>query len=489
MANSGSSYPEHLEPYLEALKRAASLIKNGSDSEQSDGLKTVLRISRSLESSAENYGFPDLSEAAMQIENAFDHETIERVENLIALMERLSTAGIEKQKVILIIGKDGETTKSIRSNLSTASKVIIATSAFQMEEIFSKYEISLILMDLLMEEADIRSLTIKMFKRAAAADIPVIALFAKGSAMTKTECFAYGVVDYFEKPYDIELLNATVSARIHLTSEYKRVSPQKRHVTIGFAEIDNFKSIVQNRSDPFTETINKRIASIFTECFRKSDHFEKCGTGSFVTVFPDTHLEGAIAAFQKVQSALKKKSITTSEGKSLKVTFTAGIAELTEGSTVKDVVVKASQLLRHSRSVGHVGFIATRSITASSLGRVIIAEDDDLTASVVRHRLELDGYNVEHFRDGASALKASKHGNISLFILDAKIPVMNGFELIENIREDKNFNNVPIVMLSPPAREGDVVRAFELGADEYITKPFSPVELKARIDRLMMRDK
>ena len=200
-------------------------------------------------------------------------------------------------------------------------------------------------------------------------------------------------------------------------------------------------------------------------------------------------MEGAIAAFQKVQSALKKKSITTSEGKSLKVTFTAGIAELTEGSTVKDVVVKASQLLRHSRSVGHVGFIATRSITASSLGRVIIAEDDDLTASVVRHRLELDGYNVEHFRDGASALKASKHGNISLFILDAKIPVMNGFELIENIREDKNFNNVPIVMLSPPAREGDVVRAFELGADEYITKPFSPVELKARIDRLMMRDK
>ncbi len=489
MTNSDSSYKEHLEPYLEALKRAVSQLKDGSGSEQSDGIKTVLRISRSLESSAENYGFPDLAEAAMQIENAFDHEMIERVENLIALLEKLSTAGIEKQKVILIVGKDGETTKSIRSNLSTASKVIIATSAFQMEEIFSKYEISLILMDLLMEEADVRSLTIKMFKRAAAADIPVIALFAKGSAMTKTECFAYGVVDYFEKPYDIELLNATVSVRIHLTSEYKRVSPQKRHVTIGFAEIDNFKSIVQNRSDPFTETINKRIASIFTECFRKSDHFEKCSPGSFVTVFPDTHLEGAVAAFQKVQSALKKESITTSEGKSLKATFTAGIAELTEGSTVKDVVVKASQLLRHSRSVGHVGFIATRSITASSLGRVIIAEDDDLTASVVRHRLELDGYNVEHFRDGASALKASKHGKISLFILDAKIPVMNGFELIENIREDKNFNNVPIVMLSPPGREGDVVRAFELGADEYITKPFSPVELKARIDRLMVRDK
>jgi len=489
LANSGSSYPEHLEPYLETLKRAVSQLKDGSDSEHYEGMKTVLRISRSLESSAGNYGFPDLAEAAMQIEQAFDHEIIERVENLIALMEKLSTKGIDKQKVILIVGKDGKTTKSIRSNLSTASKVMIAASAFQIEEIFSKYEISLILLDLVMEKADVRSLTIKMFKRAAAADIPVIALFAKGSAMTKTECFAYGVVDYFEKPYDIELLNATVSARIHLTSEYKHVAPQKRHVTIGLTGIDNFKSIVRNQGETFIDNINRRIASIFTECFRESDHYEKCSTSSFIIIFPDTHLEGAVTALQKVQSALKKESFATNEGKSLKVTFTAGIAELTEDTTVKDVVVKASQLLRHSISVGHVGFIAAKSITASSLGRVIIAEDDDLTASVVRHRLELDGYKVEHFRDGASALKASKHGKIALFILDTKIPVMNGFELIEDIRKEKKFTNVPIVMLSPPGREGDVVRAFDLGADEYITKPFSPVELKARIDRLMMRDR
>jgi len=117
--------------------------------------------------------------------------------------------------------------------------------------------------------------------------------------------------------------------------------------------------------------------------------------------------------------------------------------------------------------------------------KVLLAEDDELSAALVRHRLQRDGFEVSHFDDGLEALAAAEDGRFDLVLLDVKLPGMEGFELLERIRSLPHLRSVPVVMLTSLGREEDVVRGFELGARDYILKPFSPLELSARLARLL----
>lgn len=117
---------------------------------------------------------------------------------------------------------------------------------------------------------------------------------------------------------------------------------------------------------------------------------------------------------------------------------------------------------------------------------ILLVEDDDLVASVVRHRLEREGFRVLHFEDGMKALAALDTAPpISLAILDVKVPGMDGFDLLRRLRARPATQETPIVILTSLGAERDVLRGFELGANDYITKPFSPVEVMARVKRLI----
>jgi DNA-binding response OmpR family regulator len=111
-------------------------------------------------------------------------------------------------------------------------------------------------------------------------------------------------------------------------------------------------------------------------------------------------------------------------------------------------------------------------------------EDDRVTASLIRHRLEKDGFEVVHYDDGQVAYNAVEGGaSFSLAIVDVKLPGMDGFELLQRVRELRHSSDTPVIMLTSMGREADIVRGFELGANDYVLKPFSAVELLARIHR------
>jgi DNA-binding response OmpR family regulator len=117
--------------------------------------------------------------------------------------------------------------------------------------------------------------------------------------------------------------------------------------------------------------------------------------------------------------------------------------------------------------------------------RVLLAEDDPLTAALVHHRLARDGFEVHGFDDGLEAFAAVREGRHDLIILDVKLPGMDGFELLERIRALPDTGSIPVVMLTAMGREEDIVRGLRLGAHDYVLKPFSPVELSARVRRLL----
>lgn len=122
---------------------------------------------------------------------------------------------------------------------------------------------------------------------------------------------------------------------------------------------------------------------------------------------------------------------------------------------------------------------------APSAPTVLVVEDDPVTTELLRHRLTRDGFTVQHFGDGLDAYNAAASHPASLALLDVKLPGMDGLELLERLRRLPAWSAVPIVMITSVAGSKDVVRAFELGANDYVVKPFSPPEVVARLRRLL----
>lgn len=116
---------------------------------------------------------------------------------------------------------------------------------------------------------------------------------------------------------------------------------------------------------------------------------------------------------------------------------------------------------------------------------VLVVEDDELVASILGHRLERDGLRMLHCSDGVSALEVIQNERIALAILDVKLPGVDGFEVLSGLRRYAGTADTPVIMLTSMGAEKDVLRAFDLGANDYITKPFSPVEVLARVKRLL----
>ena len=116
--------------------------------------------------------------------------------------------------------------------------------------------------------------------------------------------------------------------------------------------------------------------------------------------------------------------------------------------------------------------------------RILIVEDEVSIAELERDYLEISGYEVELYHNGEDGKKAAIENNYDLIILDIMLPKVDGFEICKAVREAKD---TPVIMVSAKKDDIDKIRGLGLGADDYITKPFSPSELVARVKAHMSR--
>ena len=116
--------------------------------------------------------------------------------------------------------------------------------------------------------------------------------------------------------------------------------------------------------------------------------------------------------------------------------------------------------------------------------KILVVDDERLLVKGIKFNLENEGYQVECAYDGAAAVELARSGNFDLIILDLMMPEIDGLEACMRIRE---FSNVPIIMLTARGEDADKIMGFECGADDYVTKPFNILELKARIRAMLRR--
>lgn len=116
--------------------------------------------------------------------------------------------------------------------------------------------------------------------------------------------------------------------------------------------------------------------------------------------------------------------------------------------------------------------------------KILVVDDEKVIVKAMKFNLERDGYTVEVAYDGEEALKLARDKTISLIILDLMLPKIDGLMVCQKIRE---FSNVPIIMVTAKTEDMDKIMGLEYGADDYITKPFNILELKARVKAILRR--
>lgn len=119
---------------------------------------------------------------------------------------------------------------------------------------------------------------------------------------------------------------------------------------------------------------------------------------------------------------------------------------------------------------------------------VLVIEDDPTISGLIEFRLQRDGYRISKAVDGHAAMAAFATSAVpDLVVMDVMMPFHDGYELLTNLRARESWKRVPIIMLTSMSREEDILKGLQMGATDYVIKPFRPAELSARVKSLLAR--
>jgi diguanylate cyclase (GGDEF)-like protein len=413
---------------------------------------------------------------------------------------------------ILIVDDDQHTLDVARQALRAPDlEVLAAHSAAEAEALLEGQTVNLILLGLVLPDADGRSVLQRLGEKAPTATVPVMMLAEEIGPNPKEECIGLGVADFIAKPVDPESLANAIAATLERASS-EHQSPLHDPVT-GLANraafLDRFMANVteSTRSGQYSamalldldglaqinsawgnatgDQVLTHTGHAIAELIRDHDMIARWREDEFAVLLPGMDLDTAARLFAKAQAVLTTSPLAVSDNVELTATFCAGITTAVSGAKVQEVISQAERALVHAKRRGVSHVVTSEEEFPDEPATVLIAEDDRVSAALVRHRIERAGLTVIHRENGTEALEAAKQHAVDLFILDIRMPRMDGFELLRSLRALPQYADTPILMLTSLGREEDIVRAFHLGASDYVTKPFSPVELLARVQRLL----
>jgi two-component system, OmpR family, phosphate regulon response regulator PhoB len=121
--------------------------------------------------------------------------------------------------------------------------------------------------------------------------------------------------------------------------------------------------------------------------------------------------------------------------------------------------------------------------------KILVVEDNEQIAALLNFKLKHSGFEVVHAENGKLGLEAVRTNPPDLIILDVMMPVMNGLEMLKILKNDDGIKTIPVILLTALANEWEIVEGLELGADDYITKPFKVQEFVARVRAVLARCK
>lgn len=355
--------------------------------------------------------------------------------------------------------------------------------------------------------------------------IPKMMISVTNDRKTRIKAYQMGADDFIEKPIDLEELTVRVERLLkrktfydqsvlldELTKLYNRkflydvfsrnlkeLIRNKQIFSIAMLDLDHFKHINDTYGHLTGDRVLSTFAAFLKENTRTSDIVFRYGGEEFVILLPNTSQHEAV----EVVSRLLRDFTTFSFDKNntlFSVTFSAGVFTINQQEITLEAAIKvADQALYLAKENGRarVEGINHPSLKFSKKTLYVSIIDDDAIIRTMLMRIlkvmDFDHYelDLESFEDGVQffdSKRLSESGEHFL-ILDGVMPVMDGTEILQKVKRIKKDKNLLVLMLTGRKSELDIERALKLGADDYVTKPFSIKELQARIQRLIKRMK
>lgn len=410
---------------------------------------------------------------------------------------------------LLIIDDDSATLAVVQETLTAAGMDVIAVrTAEDGDAALAREKVSLVLLGLAPPDADGRTVASRLAQSPHTAGIPVLMLSHAKPEGSLAEARRLGLAGWVNKPVDPAGLYAAVTEALQasaalaadpdkeprsgtasrgvLARAYAQATvPGSLPAAVVLVDLDNLAAINAAGGTSAGDEVLRCVGVRLGEAFRESDVVARWRDDEFALLLPATDLATAKRFLARAQALLTTSPPAGSDGAELPVTLSAGIGVARPGMPLDAAIAAADRALTLAKASGPSTVRSEEDDRPTGPVSVLIAEDDRVSATLVRHRLERAGYRVTHCLDGKDALAAAGAGAFGLFILDIRMPGMDGMELLKRLRATEAYARTPVIILTSVGREEDIVRAFDLGASDYVTKPFSPVELLARAQRLV----
>jgi DNA-binding response OmpR family regulator/HPt (histidine-containing phosphotransfer) domain-containing protein len=346
---------------------------------------------------------------------------------------------------------------------------------------------ALILLDLGLSQLDGCS-TCRLLKAdPELAEIPVVVMTTGASLDDKLAGLTLGADEFLSKPVDMRelllrielLLKRNRSHQVRLASERSsRELTYDAFLAVAGEEIARTAvalAVVRLPTEHHADGSRLLIEEV-----RGRDAVGVYGQARSLILMPEMT---AVAASERLEAIVDRLVAHGLDG------ICAGVtAAAVAGTTAETLIAEADEALAEARYLGSKTAIwsarAARSATVPAARTIVIAEDDPDVTRIVDAQVRASGYKTIIAFDGEQALDAVRQHVADVVVLDLMMPKRNGFDVLAQIRQGAE-PQPKVIVLTGRGREQDVLRAFELGANDYMTKPFNPQELMARIARLL----
>lgn len=353
---------------------------------------------------------------------------------------------------------------------------------------------------------------------------PTILLNSDTDRETRLVAYRLGVDDYVEKPLDLEefllrvkrlinrkkLFNQTVLID-ELTQVYNRrflneiltksvseLSRVNTYFTVAVLDLDYFKKINDTYGHVFGDEVLVTFAQVLKNQTRNTDTVCRYGGEEFIVIFPHTKDVEAKQVLMRILEHFKEKAFFPTPSNLVTVSFSAGVFTVYDRHLDGAQIIKmADQALYTAKQNGRSQVVSANQIEIGATKKILyvsIIDDDEIIRSMlwkIMQSMEMEHVTIDLalYEDGEEFFRSKRQDLVGqhFLILDGVMPSMDGTEVLQRVKTGRYRDFFHILMLTSRKNDQDISRALKLGADDYVTKPFSMHELQARIYRLILR--
>ncbi|KPB06173.1 GGDEF domain-containing response regulator [Bacillus sp. CHD6a] len=352
---------------------------------------------------------------------------------------------------------------------------------------------------------------------------PILIISSNPTKEKRMNAYRAGADDFMSKPLDLEEFEVRISRQVarkkqyeelllmdELTKVYNRkyyhsfyaklqanFSRVKEPFSIGVIDLDHFKQVNDTYGHVVGDEVLKGLATYMKQHMRSGDVFARYGGEEFAMLLPNTTQVQAEKLVRRLLEGFMKVTFRANQ-LSFSCSFSGGVVQvMEEGLSLEKAMERADKALYEAKKKGRArveASVGEHDVVIQKV-KVAIVDDDEIVRmmlSEVVGKLSLPAnraIEIETFSDGQSFLQSEwlESNDRYVIILDGMMPKMDGLEVLHRLRSERRHDQFKVMMLTSRKSERDIQKALQLGADDYVTKPFKLLEVEARLQHLIKR--